>query len=124
MQIQNHFHYSTTLSHNNFTKKTFTYLIILSYTSKISISYSPIHTQIPTTKISSNTSKITPLTIQTSSSNKYQLKTLLISHTLTIPSIITKPSFYNITSSTNINNINIIKSPTISSKISSTITNP
>ncbi|STG25827.1 heat shock protein [Escherichia coli] len=80
-------------SRSGFTGKTFTCLIILSCTSRISISYSPIRTRVPATGISSSASRMTPLTVRASSSGRCQLKALLISRTLAVPSIITERRF-------------------------------
>ncbi len=46
MRMPGRFRYSATLSRSGFTGKTFTCLIILSCTSRISISYSPIRTRV------------------------------------------------------------------------------
>lgn len=105
-------------------QENFTCLIILSCTSRISISYSPIRTRVPATGISSSASRMTPLTVRASSSGRCQLKALLISRTLAVPSIITDPSFCGVTSSASVGDIDVVKSPTISSRISSTVTSP
>lgn len=65
-----------------------------------------------------------PLTVRASSSGRCQLNALLISRTLAVPSIMTEPSFCGVTSSASVGDIDVVKSPTISSRISSTVTSP
>lgn len=116
--------YSRILSRSGFTGTTFTCLIIFSCTSRISISYCSMRTRVPATGISSSASRITPLTVRASSSGRCQLNALLISRTLAVPSIMTEPSFCGVTYSASVGDIDVVKSPTISSRISSTVTSP
>ncbi len=67
-------------------------------------------------RIPSSASRMTPLTVRASSSGRCQLKALLISRTLAVPSIITEPSFCGVTSSASVGDIDVVKSPTISSR--------
>ena len=85
--------YSAILSRSGLTGRTFTCLIILSCTSRISISYCSMRTRVPAAGISSSASRIIPFMVRASSSGRCQLKALLSSRMFALPSISTEPSF-------------------------------
>ncbi|MNT76691.1 hypothetical protein D3C72_2157300 [compost metagenome] len=62
--------------------------------------------------------------VRASVAGNVQLNALFNSRTLAVPSISTEPSLCGLTSSASVGDMDVVKSPTISSRISSTVTSP
>ncbi|MNP78612.1 hypothetical protein D3C76_1762720 [compost metagenome] len=83
-----------------------------------------MRTLVPMLGISSSSSSSMPLMVLASVAGSVQLKALFSSRTLALPSINTEPSLCGFTSSASVGDIEVVKSPTISSRMSSTVTSP